>query len=586
LGGAKELLMRHLLVVMMGWLVCLPMLASAITLTGPVVVDAGAGLSDTQPAVAVDPSGSNAGRLHVVYLSIRPDASIGVAYRRESAPGSNVFGAPVLINASGAPGVITAPAIAVDAAGDAHVVWVRTANNIQHLWYSRVSGTTASNPVQITPSANRLANWPRIAALRFASGGPTRLVVAYVGNDLLVTPSDTEVQVISSVVGGAWGSPVNLTRDTASGEQNLDMSLVESIASGGAIVPQGAIVYEQAGSIFGLFVESATSTAINFGTPRLIASGGASAPTVATQSVAGSVPFMVAHVAYRRSEGGSTLVGYTQAALLPTGSYTTARVDTLPLSNFPAWPSILVEPATTVAERFDKPVTVSWFDRTTRSLTAARNTGGLSADFGLTGTTRPPSPFFDTGTLPVSSGFATDSPRVMARTVIGGVPRVRLAATEDNRLVLFGESAFPQPTPSPTPSPSPSPSASPTASVSPSATPTTGPSPTPSPSATPSASPSPLTTLPPPTVSPSFSATPSPSISPTISSTPSVSVTPSRTPTPSPSRTPTATPSPCVVTRAVMVRVLLARPFLCPGAQLDLNGDGVVDIADLVVAGN
>jgi hypothetical protein len=35
-----------------------------------------------------------------------------------------------------------------------------------------------------------------------------------------------------------------------------------------------------------------------------------------------------------------------------------------------------------------------------------------------------------------------------------------------------------------------------------------------------------------------------------------------------------------------MVRVLLARPFLCPGAQLDLNGDGVVDIADLVVAGN
>jgi subtilisin family serine protease len=121
--------------------------------------------------------------------------------------------------------------------------------------------------------------------------------------------------------------------------------------------------------------------------------------------------------------------------------------------------------------------------------------------------------------------------------------------------------------PTPTPSPSPTTTAAPTASPTPTpestitATATATATITSTPSETPTATPSP-------TASASPTATPSPSISP--------SPTASATPSPSPSPTP---PPPSVIRDFITRRALI---LPSEQAASELNGDGVVDVADMV----
>lgn len=158
----------------------------------------------------------------------------------------------------------------------------------------------------------------------------------------------------------------------------------------------------------------------------------------------------------------------------------------------------------------------------------------------------------------------------------------------------------PSPTESPSPTPSPSswvsPSPSPTPSASLTATPVESPSPTPSPSASLSPTPTPTpsataTTSPTPTSTSDISPTPSdsPTLTPTSgpSPTPSVSPTASISPTQSavPTLTPLPTPSPTAIPFFRMTNAILNRyPPLTPNEWLavDRNGDGVLDMADLI----
>lgn len=158
---------------------------------------------------------------------------------------------------------------------------------------------------------------------------------------------------------------------------------------------------------------------------------------------------------------------------------------------------------------------------------------------------------------------------------------------------------WPSPTESPSPTPSPSswvsPSVSPTPSASQTATPVESPSPTPSPSASLSPTPTQSATA---TVSltptPTSEVSPTPSDSPTLTPTSGPSPTPSISPTVSPSPTqsavPTLTPLPTASPTAIpffrMTNAILDRyPPLTPNEWLavDRNGDGVLDMADLIV---
>lgn len=94
------------------------------------------------------------------------------------------------------------------------------------------------------------------------------------------------------------------------------------------------------------------------------------------------------------------------------------------------------------------------------------------------------------------------------------------------------------------------------------------PSPTPTPTPTPTLTPSPTETpTPTPTATPTQTATqtPTPTSSPTL------------TPTPSPTPTPTPTPTPIIIPQDI-VDYLLTRG----GSKYDANGDGVIDMADVV----
>jgi hypothetical protein len=98
------------------------------------------------------------------------------------------------------------------------------------------------------------------------------------------------------------------------------------------------------------------------------------------------------------------------------------------------------------------------------------------------------------------------------------------------------------------------------------------PPPTPTPSPSPTATPSP-TASPSPSAAPSPSASPSPTASPTATATPS----PTATPTPSPTPSPSPTPEPVSIVAVIVGSA-------SPSATADLNGDGVVDAADVVLA--
>lgn len=152
----------------------------------------------------------------------------------------------------------------------------------------------------------------------------------------------------------------------------------------------------------------------------------------------------------------------------------------------------------------------------------------------------------------------------------GTFPGYTLSGYWDAFLIKLGDVVYPTPTPEPSPTPFPSPFPSPSPEPSPTGSPTPGPTPTPVPSPTPTPGPSP---------------SPSPGGTPTL------------TPTPGPSLTPTPTPSflPGDVNRDGRVDTadltLLVASFnkrtgdagFNPDA--DCNGNGIVDIYDLVIVG-
>lgn len=166
-------------------------------------------------------------------------------------------------------------------------------------------------------------------------------------------------------------------------------------------------------------------------------------------------------------------------------------------------------------------------------------------------------------------------------------------------------SPTPSPTPSATPTSTPSPTATPTPSLTPSPTPSLTPSPTPAPSPTPTKTPTPTPTASPsptplitptPTASPTQTPTPSPTptVTPTATPTPEPSPTPtptpSITPTPTPTASPTPTLSPTVTPTPIpkpelmqMIRTfILQNTNEAPPDYLDVNQDGIIDIADIV----
>lgn len=138
-------------------------------------------------------------------------------------------------------------------------------------------------------------------------------------------------------------------------------------------------------------------------------------------------------------------------------------------------------------------------------------------------------------------------------------------------------------TPSLTPSETPTPSPTETASVTPTETPSL--TPTETPSLTPSETPS-FTPTETPSFTPSETPTPSPTDSPTLTPSETPSFTPTATPTatasPTTSATPTASPTPASIS-ALILDFLLGRQS--DPAGLETNGDGAVDVADLIRAG-
>jgi hypothetical protein len=173
--------------------------------------------------------------------------------------------------------------------------------------------------------------------------------------------------------------------------------------------------------------------------------------------------------------------------------------------------------------------------------------------------------------------------------------------------------ASPTPSPSPSPSASPLPTLSPTASFTPlptlspipTATPWISPTPSPSPTESPSPTPSPSASLSPtptqsatatvsltPTPTSEVSPTPSdlPTLTPTSGPSPTPSISPTVSPSPTQSPVPTLTPFPTASPTAIpffrMTNAILDRyPPLTPNEWLavDRNGDGVLDMADLIV---
>jgi hypothetical protein len=143
----------------------------------------------------------------------------------------------------------------------------------------------------------------------------------------------------------------------------------------------------------------------------------------------------------------------------------------------------------------------------------------------------------------------------------------------------------PTPTDSPTPTetktPSPSKTPEPTVTETPTATVTDTPIPseTPSPTATVTLSPTPTDSP-----TPSLTSTPSPSETPepTVTDTPTATVTDTPIPSETPSPTATPEPSPTFANSEEIILILTGSWTSDPGFA-DLNGDGLVDVADLMV---
>jgi hypothetical protein len=164
---------------------------------------------------------------------------------------------------------------------------------------------------------------------------------------------------------------------------------------------------------------------------------------------------------------------------------------------------------------------------------------------------------------PVSGGPATPTPTPTPEVTPTSTPEVTPTATT---VIIPTETPEPTATPDPTATETPEP----TETASPTATPTVTPTDTPTPTVTPEGTGTPsVTPTPTETPIPTQTETPTPEVTPTVSPTPEITITP----TPSPEPTITPTPDPQDIINGLL-----------DGTEtgVDTNGDGFIDIADLL----
>lgn len=571
-----------------------PLGAPGMSFNSPYVIEQGITSGDSEVSVFAERFGAGKGRLHLVYTATNTMGGKSVFYRRESTIGASDFAAPVRVSPLDNNTNISQPDIYTDQNGVAHICYIGPNASNQAVFYARVNGASLTGPVRASPDSTTVAAYPQIAAVKFAGRSLVQPFIAYVGNDPTFGQTDTEVVLLIANPSSTttFDTVLKLTDDADSTESNLAFDLTQSLPTGGspAYLIQGAVVFNRGNTLRAVLSETGSSTGIGFGAERTLVNDiVVQSPALVVQSVLGSANGFVGHVAYRVNPSE---IQYLQFARLPTGSdFQSERRSGFSFVSSPAYPSLTVVPDSTVDDRFQIPVTLCFYDNLGRVLNFARNTGGLSSNFGLPstvgGTARPISSFTDTGLVSFAEVSRFDGPKVVATTFTGGANRLRAAGLRGTDFVLITEQGLTTPSPSPTPSvsPSPSPSASATATHSPTATaslsPTASASPTPSPTgATATASPTPSPTIIiPPTVSPTES--PSPTASPITSPTP----TGISSPTPSQTAAPTLSPTPDVVDRNEVIDTLLGfRPAPNPArlAQGDLNSDGFWDAADII----
>ncbi|MCC6546347.1 hypothetical protein IT570_04185 [Candidatus Sumerlaeota bacterium] len=558
----------------------------------------------TDVQVFAERYGANMGRLHVIYRAVNTSGGTGVFYTKEGGVGTNSFSAPLLVSPLDNK-TYTEPDISVDRNSVVHIVFVGKNPTIpanDAVFYAKVSAGGALTAAQkITPDTVTIAFSPQVAAVQHSGRSNVQAHVAYVSNDI-GGGIDSDVYLLTSdaININNFGTPLNLTSDSDLGEQNVTFDLVEGLNSGGGptdYLIQGALVYQRSNTLRAIMVTAATNQTIFFGAPvQIVAS--AQDPALAVQSVFQSANGYVGHLAFRPVSGGGALINYIQFAQAGGTIYQETQ-SSFPAATSVSHASITVEPYLVsertgnnfINARFDKDVTVSYADQSSRSLNAARNSGGISSSIagglGIAGNV-PLTPFTDTGFVSFfPSTFFSYGPKAVATTRVSGTDYIRVGGVLDNNVVLVQELGI-TPTPTATPTVSPSPSsvtttvtATPTHSPSPSSTsqPTASATATPSPTAAGSATPSASPTSSPiiiPTAS--LTASPSPSVSPvfTISPTPS--------PSPSPSIGPTLTATPNIVTRTEIIDTLLGlrpAPSSARVAQHDTDANGFWDAGDV-----
>lgn len=566
--------------------------AVAISWNQPLTLASNVGTADPQVAIVAERFGANRGRLHVAFVGANAQNGTTVYYLRETGVGTSVFQPVKALSSQTAARTVTSPDIAIDGLGVAHVCWIETISANQAVVYARANDSAIDGPVQVSPVQQTSASSPAIAAVQLTGDFAPRAYIAYVGDDLSAE-SDSEVLVMGNSPSNpfTFEFPVNLTFDTIGGDTNVSFDLIRSL--GGASAVQGSIVFERASNIYAIPLTGSSPSSIIFGLKepvRLNPTGIlAFQPSVTVQSVFDAANGWVGHVTYRGSESGLVGPRYLQFARLPNASdFNIEPGSGLPFSNAFTYPSTIVVPDTVVEARWDKPASIVFFDNTSSSLSAARNSGGISSLFGLLavgGSNPKPITSFsnDVGTLNLSPLPSSEGPRLVANTPFSGTDRLRVVARQGSNLVLINEFPLPNPTPTPTATPSPTPTAvpspTPTRTPSPTATATQVPTPTTTATATASASPtpSPTATFFPPTPSPTRTGTPSPTSSPTVS--------PTFTPSPSPTPLQSVTPTPDTVNAAEIIDTmlgLLPTPTAERFPRGDFNGDFVWDVADAI----
>ncbi len=588
-------------------LLALPALAPAMTFINPPLTVKSA-ITSGYPDVSIfaERYGANRGRLHMVYVDSNAQGGRSIYYTRETDIGNNVFLTPVRISPLNNSNYVD-PDISVDRLGVAHICYAGpnldtpSIANDDAIYYARVgtSGAIALSAIRVSPDTTTVASSPQIAAVKFRNTSLVQSFIAYVGNDPVGL--DTDVYLLSSDSNSqnTFSTVGNVSNDTDSGENRIAFDLVESLPptpGSSDYLIQGAVVWEKNTQLYVSTTFNASSTDVSFRAQQsLLGNVQADDPSLSIQSVNGAGNGYVGHLALRARDQAVPYLKYVQFAELPDAGtiLKEERSSFSPVTQM-TYPSITIEPydstdlsgSNFLTARFNKPVSISFYDAFTRTLNVARNTGGLGSSFDIQeGTPRPISSFTDTGFVSFNpSNFASEGPKVIATTRVNLVHRLRVAGQLNTDLVLVLETGYTTPTPSPTVSPSPTA----TGTVSPSATAT--PSPTAGPTATATATPTA-------SISPTASATPSPTtiIVPTPSQTASPSPTPSPTsvgtpiptpsPTPSPTLGPTLTPTPDVVNRTEILDTLLGyRPAPTSGrvAMGDSDGNGFWDIADVI----